>query len=155
LAQARQALEQATWSLPFPEGVEAIGVTLRVGAAAGATDSVEVAYLAPGPLEPQAADVLAGVLRRAVGHAALRTSFHRAGPAVVALQPADTAGVAAVVALVQRYPGLEVRVRSAPPDSLAAAAVLRALRAAGAAPVAVEPLNESGTIEVRVRRPPR
>jgi hypothetical protein len=56
---------------------------------------------------------------------------------------------------VQRYPGLEVRVRSAPPDSLAAAAVLRALRAAGAAPVAVEPLNESGTIEVRVRRPPR
>lgn len=157
LARARQALEQAVWALPFPEGAQAIGVTLRVAGegTVDATDSVEVAYLAPAPLEPQAVDVLGAVLRQAVGHAALATSFQRAGPAVVALEPADNAGVAAVVALLREYPGLQVRVHSAPGDSLAAASVVAALRAAGAAPVSVESPNEPGAIEVRLTRPPR
>ncbi|HUG39316.1 MAG TPA: DUF389 domain-containing protein [Longimicrobiales bacterium] len=152
--RAREALERAAWSLPFPEGAHAVGVALRVesGDAPLSSDSAEVAYLAPSPLEPQAVEVLGGVLRRAVGHPGLRTSFHRAGPAVVVLEPGDTGGLGAVVALLGRYPGLRVAVRSEVSDSLATAAVLEALHAAGADSIEVGNRLDPGPVELRLRR---
>lgn len=154
VARAREALERAAWSLPFPAGAQAIGVTLHLEGGRGpdAADSVEVAYLAPSALEPETAEVLGVFLRRAVGHPELRTSFHREGPAVLVVEPADTAGLGAVTAVLRRYPGLRVAVRSAPGDSVARDAVLDALEAAGAGSVAVEPLDEPGPIEVRMTR---
>jgi uncharacterized hydrophobic protein (TIGR00271 family) len=154
VARAREALERAAWSLPFPDGAEAIGVALRLegGDAPIAGDSVEVVYLAPAPLESQAAEVLGGVLRRAVGHPGLRTSFHRAGPAVIALEPADTAALGAFIVVLRRYTGLRVAVRSAASDSIAAAAVLDALRAAGVDSVTIEARLEPGPVELRIVR---
>jgi hypothetical protein len=138
VARAREALERAAWSLPFPDGARAIGVALRVeaGRASPIADSAEVRYLAPEPLEPQAADVLGRSLRRAVGHPELRTAFLHAGPAAMVLEAGDTAGIGAVVALLLRYPDLRVTVRSAAADSAARNATIRILRAAGIEPVA-------------------
>jgi uncharacterized hydrophobic protein (TIGR00271 family) len=154
LARAREALDRAAWSLPFPHGAEAIGVTLRVqgGDAAVAADSVEVAYLAPRSLEPQAAEVLGGALRRAVGHPALHTSFLRAGPAVLALESPDTASVLALIAVIRRYPGLRVSILSAAADSLTSAAVLETLRGAGVDSVDIQRRNEPGPVELRMAR---
>ena len=154
LARAREALERAAWSLPFPQGAEAIGVTLRVegGDAAIAADSVEVAYLAPWSLEPQAVEVLGAALRRAVGHPALRTSFVRAGPAVLALESPDTASVLALSAVIRRYPGLYVSILSAAADSLTSAAVLETLRAAGVDSVDIQHRLEAGPVELRMTR---
>jgi hypothetical protein len=152
VARAREALERAAWSLPFPQGAEAIGVTLRVegGDAAIAADSVEVAYLAPWSLQPQAAEVLGGALRRAVGHPALRTSFYRAGPAVLELEPPDTASVLALIAVVRRYPGLRVSIISAAADSVMSAAVLETLRAAGVDSVDIRQRLEPGPLDLRM-----
>jgi uncharacterized hydrophobic protein (TIGR00271 family) len=138
VARAREALERAAWSLPFPDGARAIGVTLRVegGRASSTADSAEVRYLAPAPLEPQAADVLGRSLRRAVGHPELRTAFLHAGPAATVLPAGDTAGIGAVVALLLRYPELRLTVRSAAADSAARDATIRILRAAGVEAVA-------------------
>jgi uncharacterized hydrophobic protein (TIGR00271 family) len=156
VTRAREVLEGAAWSLPFPDGIEAVAITLHVegGGAPVLDDSVEVAYLAAAPLEPQAAEVLGGVLRRAVGHPGLRTSFRLAGPARLVLELPDTAGLGAVVTVLRRYPGLRVAVRSAPPDSLASITVLEALRAAGTASVRTENSRESGSLEVRITRAP-
>ncbi|MBW3553558.1 MAG: DUF389 domain-containing protein [Gemmatimonadetes bacterium] len=152
VSRAREALERAAWSLPFPEGAEAIGVVLRVGGGDPPlpADSVEVAYLAPRPLEPQAVEVLGRALRQAVGHPGLRTSFHRAGPAVLVLEPADTAGLGAVIALLRTYPGLRVSLRSAPSDSVASSGLLEALRAAGVDSIRVERRPRPGPVELRM-----
>ncbi|HUG40513.1 MAG TPA: hypothetical protein VMM12_08515, partial [Longimicrobiales bacterium] len=152
--RARATLEQAAWSLPFPEGVEAVGVALLLGGGDDGVvaDSAEVAYLAAEPLEPQTAEVLGGFLRRMVGHPALRTSFYRAGPAVLALEPEDTAALGALVAMLRRYPGLRVGVRSAATDTAAASALLNALRSAGVDSVDVERRSEQGPVELRLRR---
>ena len=152
VARARLALEQAAWSLPFPDGSEAIGVVLRVagGDPPIPADSAEVTYLAPRALAPQAAEVLGDVLRQAVGHPALRTSFRRAGPAVLVLEPADTVGLGALLSVLRQYPGLLVSLRSAPSDSLASAGLLEALRTAGVDSVTVETRAGPGPIELRV-----
>lgn len=154
LARAREALERAAWSLPFPQGAEPIGVTLRVvgGDDAVGADSVEVAYLAPWSLEPQAAEVLGRALRLAVGHPALRTSFYRAGPTMLALEPADTASVRALIAVIRQYPGLRVSILSAAADSLTSAAVLETLRGAGVDSVDVQRRLEPGPVELRITR---
>lgn len=155
VVRAQETLERAVWALPFPEGAEAIGVALYVGAGEVPTgldrrDSAEVAYLAPEPLEAQAEEVLTSLLRRAVGHPELRASFHRAGPAVLSLEPADTAALASVLALLRRYRGLRLEIRSAPPDSIATAEMLKALRAAGVDSVRLE--RRPGPLELRLTR---
>lgn len=154
VARARETLEQAAWSLPFPDGVEPVGVALLLGGGDDGVvaDSAEVAYLAAEPLEPQTAEVLGGFLRRMVGHPGLRTSFYRAGPAVLALEPEDTAALGALVAMLRRYPGLRVGVRSAATDTAAAAALLNALRSVGVDSVDVERRSEQGPVELRLRR---
>lgn len=152
VSRARAALERAVWSLPFPEGTEAIGVVLRMGGGDPLlpADSVEVAYLAPSPLEPQAAEVLGGSLRRAVGHPGLRTSFQRAGPAVLVLEAADTTGLGAMIALLLKYPGVRVTLQSAPSDSIAMAGLLEALRSAGVDSIRVERRARPGPVELRM-----
>lgn len=154
VARARRALERAAWSLPFPQGAEAIAVTLRVegGGDRGAADSVEVAYLAPAPLEPQAVEVLGGALRSAVGHPGLRTSFHRAGPPVLELASPDTAGLGEAIAVLRRNPGLRVGVLSAESDSVRLGLVLEALRSAGADSVEVARRPDPGPVEIRFGR---
>lgn len=154
VARARAALEEATWSLPFPEGTEAIGATLAVsgGDATGPADSVEIAYLAPAALEPAAEEVLRVALRRAVGHPGLKVGFERAGPAVVELEPGETEALVDVIAVLQRFPGLRVGIRNAVSDSAVAAAALEALRSAGVDSVDVETPSEAGPAELRVRR---
>jgi hypothetical protein len=147
VARAREALERAAWSLPFPEGARPIGVALRVegGRSPALADSAEVSYLAPEPLEPQAVDVLGRSLRRAVGHPELRTAFILAGPAAMVLEAGDTAGIGAVVDLLRRYPDLRVAVRSAAADSAARDSMLQVLRSAGVEPVAEAAGNPDGT----------
>lgn len=154
LARAREALERAAWSLPFPQGAEAIGVTLRVegGDAAIAADSVVVAYLAARPIEPQAAEVLGSALRQDVGHPGLRTSFFHAGPTLFALEAPDTASLLALIAVIRRYPGLRVAIHSAAEDSLTTAAVLETLRVAGVDSVDIQYRLESGPVELRMTR---
>lgn len=160
VARARATLERAAWSLPFPSGAEAIGIALHVrgGDAIGPADSVEVAYLSSEPLEPQAAEVLGGVLRRAVGHPGLRTSFHRAGAAVLVLESSDTAGLGELMVVLRRYPGLRVGVRGAAADSVVTNAVLEALRSGGPerseveVEVEVEPRDQRGAVELRITR---
>jgi hypothetical protein len=115
-------------------------------------DSVEVAYLAALPLEPQAEEVLGEALRRAVGHPQLRTSFHLAGPAVLALESADTAGVGALIELVNRYPRLRIGIRSADADSAATRAVLELLRSAGIDSVRIERRPGPGPSELSMAR---
>ena len=153
VARAREALERAAWVLPFPDGVEAIGVTLSIegGDAPIAADSVVVAYLAPQPLDPQAEEVLATALRRAVGHPALGVAFQRAGPAILTLQTPDTAQLGAFIAVLRRYPRLSVAVRGTATDSVATAGVLNALRAAGVDSITVEP-GPAGPLELRAAR---
>jgi uncharacterized hydrophobic protein (TIGR00271 family) len=138
VARAREVLERAAWSLPFPEGARAIGVALRVegGRDPALADSAQVLYLASEPLEPQAVDVLGRALRLAVGHPELRTAFFHAGPTAIILEAGDTAGVGAVVDLLLRYPGLRVVVRSTAADSAARDALIGVLRSAGVEPVA-------------------
>jgi uncharacterized hydrophobic protein (TIGR00271 family) len=154
VARAREALERAAWVLPFPAGTEAIGVTLSIeGGDAIAADSAVVAYLAPQPLEPQAAEVLATALRRAVGHPALSVAFRRAGPALLALEPTDTAQLGAFIAILRRYPRLRVAVRSAVADSVSRQRVVAALRAAGVDSITIEPSPAPGPLELRVARP--
>ncbi|CAN5724987.1 hypothetical protein BH23GEM10_BH23GEM10_16210 [soil metagenome] len=155
LARAREALQQAAWSLQLQTDAEAIGVALHVeGGDAGAADSVEVAYLAGSPLEPQAVEVLGGVLRRAVGHPGLRTSFHHAGPVVLAMDPTDTEALNALIGVLLRYPSLRLDMYSAASDSVAAAAALAAIGAAGVAADRVEARSHTGPVVLRVRRPP-
>jgi hypothetical protein len=108
VARARDLLEQAAWTLPFPADAEAIAVTLLVRAPGQTGDSVEVVYLALRPLEPQAAEVLGSSLRRAVGHQALRTAFVHAGPAHWEFDPALPAALDSIGSLARRYPGLRV-----------------------------------------------
>lgn len=154
LARAREALRQAAWALPFPADAEAVGIALHVeDGDAGAADSAEVAYLAGAPLDPQAAEVLGGVLRRAVGHPQLRTSFHHAGPVVLTIDPTDTAALDALIDVLIRYPSLELHLYSAPVDSIAAAAALTAIDAAGVAADRVREHGHTGPVELRVRRP--
>ncbi len=154
VARARDVLERAAWSLPFPEGAEAIGVTLRVqaGDAPVPVDSVEVAYLAPGPLQPQAAEVLARALRQAVGHPDLRVTFDRVGPAILTLEPGDTAGLGAQIDVLRRYPHLVAGVRSQASDSVARDGLLEALREAGAESVGSATRDEPGPLELRIGR---
>jgi uncharacterized hydrophobic protein (TIGR00271 family) len=158
VARAREALARAAWNLPFPEGAEAIAVTLRVegGHDPAVADSAEVLYLAPQQLEPQTVEVLGRSLRQAVGHPELRTAFLRAGPAAMMIEPGDTVGIRAVVDLLLRYPDLRVAVRSAAADSTARDSVLRALRSAGLEPgvEATRPADESaaGLVELRIWR---
>ncbi|HSK20222.1 MAG TPA: TIGR00341 family protein [Longimicrobiales bacterium] len=155
VARAREALERAAWVLPFPAGTEAIGVTLSIqgGDAPISADSAVVAYLAPQPLEPQAAEVLATTLRRAVGHPALGVAFHRAGPALLMLEPTDTTQLAAFIAVLRHYPRLRVAVRSAVTDSVSRERVVAALRAAGVDSITMEPSPAPGPLELRVARP--
>jgi hypothetical protein len=154
LTRARGMLEDATWSLPFPAGAEAVAVELTLGGGEGPapTDSVAVAYLAPEPLAPQAAEVLGGVLRRAVGHPELGTSFERMGPALLVLAPGDTVGVGTLLALLARQSGLAVTVRSAAEDSVRGAEIVHALRSAGAGSIELERRPGPGPLEIRVRR---
>jgi uncharacterized hydrophobic protein (TIGR00271 family) len=161
VARARDALERAAGTLPFPDGVYAIALTLVVegGRDPLSGDSVEVLYLSSGPLESQTVDVLGRSLRRAVGHPELRTSFRHAGAADLALERGDTTGVGDLVATLLRYPGLRVTVRSAPAGFAARDAVLAALRSAGVEPETDEVRDGSevgppgaGGVEVRVRR---
>lgn len=154
LARARDALRQATWALPFPGDAQAVGVALHVEGDVGSADSVAVTYLAGKPLEPQSAEVLGGVLRRAVGHPRLRTSFHHAGPLVLAIDPAETEALDALIDVLLRYPDLRLDVYSAAPDSAAAAAALEAIGTAGVATDRVETHSHTGPVELRVRRPP-
>lgn len=154
VARAREALEGAAWSLPFPDGTEPIGVVLALGGGgtgAGA-DSVEVAYLAASPLEPQAVEVLGGALRRAVGHPELRTSFEWAGPAVLTLERPYTAALDSLIAMLGRYPALRVRLAGATSDTTAAAAVLEALRSVGVDSIQVQQGPDAGPLELRVTR---
>jgi hypothetical protein len=154
LTRARAMLEDATWSLPFPEGAEPVAVVLRLGdgEGPGPTDSAAIAYLAPEPLTREGAEILGGALRRAVGHPELGTSFERIGPALLTLAPGDTLGVGSVLALLARQPGLAVIVRSAVEDSLRGAEVVDALRSAGAAAIELERRPGPGPLEIRVRR---
>ena len=153
LARAREALEAAAWSLPFPEGAAAIGVELAVqGGDAAARDSVEVTYLSPAPLEPQAVEVLAGALRRAVGHPGLRTAFTRAGATIRVAGPRDAAVVEEVTELLMRFPGLGVTIRSAPGDSTRVEELVQALRAAGVDSVGLELGSGGGAVELRLGR---
>ncbi|HSH44672.1 MAG TPA: DUF389 domain-containing protein, partial [Longimicrobiales bacterium] len=153
VASARARLEEAVWALPFPAGVEAIGVTLRVGSEDGVVaDSAEVEYLAPAPLEPQAVEVLGRTLRRAVGHEGLRTSFVRVGPAVLAVGPADSVALDSVLSVLGRHNGLRVGIRSTAADSAAAMALLERIRASGVDAVTVERRSGAGPLELRVSR---
>ncbi|MBR9988516.1 MAG: TIGR00341 family protein [Gemmatimonadetes bacterium] len=157
VARARERLEQAAWSLPFPQGAEAIGVALHVegGDTPIGSDSVEVSYLAPWPLEPQTEEVLGGALRTAVGHPGLRTSFHHAGPALLELQQTDTTALLTMITVLRRYPGLRVAVRSAGADSIATASIVAALRSAGVDSVDVERRSDPGPMELRMWRTTR
>jgi uncharacterized hydrophobic protein (TIGR00271 family) len=155
VARAREQLERAAWSLPFPEGAQAIGVVLHVegGDTPIGADSVDVSYLAPEPLEAQTADVLGTVLRNAVGHPSLRTAFLHVGPARLEVQQADSSTIIALVALLRRYPSLRVALRSAgDTDSVATATVLDALRSAGVDSVDIERRDDNGPVELELRR---
>lgn len=85
-----------------------------------------------------------------MGHGRLRASFHRAGPAVQALEAGDTAALSALIAVLRRYPDLRVAVRSAEADSVATGAVLEALRSAGVGPIEVE--AGPGPLQARLMR---
>jgi uncharacterized hydrophobic protein (TIGR00271 family) len=167
LGRARTLLEQAAWSLPWPAGVHAVGVSLRLdNSLAAGSDSVEVVYLGAVPLQAQTLDVLANVLRRSVGHAELRVTFARAGPAVVELERPNNAPVSradmaqvlesdaaldTVLRVLRRYPGLRPQITSAPGDSVMRAALLEAIRSTGVDSVLVRHRLDPGPVEVRVR----
>jgi hypothetical protein len=153
VARARDLLEQAAWTLPFPADAEAIAVTLLVRAPGQTGDSVEVVYLALRPLEPQAAEVLGSSLRRAVGHQALRTAFVHAGPVHWELDPGLPAALDSIGSLARRYPGLRVAVRSHQSDSTAAASITASLRSAGVQWIEAEARPDPGTVELRMGRP--
>jgi hypothetical protein len=153
VARARERLEQAAWDLPFPAGVEAIGVELEIGGGgASVADRVEVAYVGPEPLASQVIEVLSEALRRALGHPGLQVSFRRAAPAMLALTPPDTAGLGEVIAALRHYPGVRAEIRSAAADSVMSDMVREALQAAGTDTIDVGRLPEPGPVEVRLRR---
>jgi hypothetical protein len=155
VARARESLENATWSLPFPDSSEAVGVALHMQGGDVAADSVEIAYLAPRPLETQTSDVLGEALRRAVGHPELRTSFHLAGQPVMVPASADTTALGPLLIVLRRYPRLRVRIRSGDADSLMTLALLTALRSAGVDSVDIETRTDAGPLELLLARTPR
>lgn len=151
LERSQAILREALVDLPFPSTARPVGMTLVVPP--GDEAQVDLAYVAPEPLEPQTREVLTGAVRSAVGHSRLRVGWVHLSSGGRPFDAGASAAADSLGALLRRYPTLRIELLAGEDaDSAAVASAFQALSRAGrgVGGVAVRTVP-GGAVRVRLR----